>query len=293
MASVLAVLVTALALYVSRGVLDQVLTIDGAIRVALLPSPLALAGFLAVGALGLLLLDHRTLPRGTATAVQPRIGPLVLPVFGLSILLIPYLPWVADVVPALQMIAGPARPLIWAAIVAQLVWVLWQARLLRADWLQRWTLRRSAVAIGVLTAAISGLAASRLSGTVLFPAGDEPHYLVMAQSLWRDRDFKIENNHARGDYREYFAQALEPHYLTRGADNEIYSIHPVGMPVLIAPVLGVGGYRAVVVLFILMASLASALMWHAVLRGRPSLPRRRSCSTRSRSIRKYRRRSQP
>ena len=145
-------LVTGLALYVSRGVLDQVLTADGAMRVALLPSPLALVGFLAVGGLGLLLLDQRTLPRGTATAVYPRVGPLVLPLFGLSILLLPYLPWVPDLVPALQMIAGPARPLIWLAIVAQFVWVLWQARLLRADWLQRWTLRRSAVAIGVLTA---------------------------------------------------------------------------------------------------------------------------------------------
>ena len=164
-------------------------------------------GIRAVGALGLLLLSHRTLPRGTATAVQPRIGPLILPVFGLSILLFPYLPWVPDLVPALQMIAGPARPVIWLAIVAQIVWVLWQVRLLRADWLQRWTLRRSAIAIGVLTAAISGLAASRLHGTVLFPSGDEPHYLVIAQSLWRDHDFKIENNHARGDYREYFAPA--------------------------------------------------------------------------------------
>ena len=268
MASVLAVIVTALALYVSRGVLDQVLTSHGAMRVALLPSPLALLGFTAVGALGLLLLSHRTLPRGTATAVQPRIGPLILPVFGLSILLFPYLPWVPDLVPALQMIAGPARPVIWLAIVAQIVWVLWQVRLLRADWLQRWTLRRSAIAIGVLTAAISGLAASRLTGTVLFPSGDEPHYLVIAQSLWRDHDFKIENNHTRGDYREYFVQSLElePHYLTRGTDNEIYSIHPVGMPVLIAPILGIAGYRAVVALFILMAALASALMWHAVVR---------------------------
>ena len=89
MTSALAVLVTGLALYVSRGVLDQVLTAEGTMRVALLPSPLALLGFLAVGGLALLLLDHRTLPRGTATAVQPRLGPLVLPAFGLATLVIP------------------------------------------------------------------------------------------------------------------------------------------------------------------------------------------------------------
>ena len=83
---------------------------------------------------------------------------------------------------------------------------------------------------------------------MLFPAGDEPHYLVIAQSLWRDGDLKIENNHTRRDYSEYFAPDLEPHYLTRGADGEIYSIHPIGMPVLIAPVYAAGGYRGVVAL---------------------------------------------
>ena len=63
----------------------------------------------------------------------------------------------------------------------------------------------------------------RLTSTALFPSGDEPHYLVIAQSLWRDGDLKIENNHQRGDYREYFEPDLEPHYLTRGTDGEIYS----------------------------------------------------------------------
>ena len=79
---------------------------------------------------------------------------------------------------------------------------------------------------------------------MLYPCGDEPHYLVIAQSLWRDGDLKIENNHTRRDYKEYFAPDLDPHYLTRGADNEIYSIHPVGMPVLMAPVYAAGGYPA-------------------------------------------------
>ena len=49
---------------------------------------------------------------------------------------------------------------------------------------------------------------------------------MIAQSLWRDGDLKIENNHKRGDYSEYYTSDLEPHYLTRGTDGEIYSIHP-------------------------------------------------------------------
>ena len=265
---VLAVVVTAMALYVSGGILDQILTPDGLVRVALLPPWQALGGFAATGALGLLWLNRRTVPRGTATttAMRPSLGPLLLPCFGLLLLVLPYLPVLPDVLPAVQLLAGPIRYVVWLVVGSQLIWSLWQARILRADALQRATLGQLAVAIGLATAVVSGLAAWRLTDTVIYPGGDEPHYLVIAQSLWRDGDLKIENNHTRGDYHEYFEQDLAPHYLTRGADREIYSIHPVGMPVLIAPIYAVGGYHAVVFAFVVMASLAAALMWHTVVR---------------------------
>jgi hypothetical protein len=53
------------------------------------------------------------------------------------------------------------------------------------------------------------------------PAGDEPHYLVIAQSLLKDGDLKIENNHLQGDYEAYIPGPLRPHYLTRGVNHEI------------------------------------------------------------------------
>src|SRR5690606_34662963 len=68
------------------------------------------------------------------------------------------------------------------------------------------------------------------------------------------------------DYREYYPRELAPHYLTRGADEEIYSIHPVGMPVLIAPIYAAGGYPAVVLAFIVMAALAAGVIWHTTAR---------------------------
>ena len=43
------------------------------------------------------------------------------------------------------------------------------------------------------------------------PGGDEPHYLVITQSLLYDGDLKIENNHQRGDYRAYYGGDLPPH----------------------------------------------------------------------------------
>jgi len=262
---VVAILVTGLALYVSGAVLDQILAEGEAVRVAILPPWAALGGFLAVGGLGLLWLEQRAIPRGIGTAVRPPVGPLLLPTLALLLLVLPYLPVLPDVFPAIQILAGPVRGVVWLVILTQLLWTLAQARLVRADWLQRATAARFTLAIGLATAVLSGAPAGRFTETVLYPAGDEPHYLVIAQSLWRDGDLQIENNHARGDYREYFPRHLDPHYLTRGADAEIYSIHPIGMPVLIAPVYAAGGYRAVVFAFVLMAAIAAALMWRTTL----------------------------
>jgi hypothetical protein len=262
----LAIVVAGLALYLSRGVLDQVVTAGGLVRVAFLPPWPSIGGFVAVGVLGLLWLDRRAVPRASATAVRPPLGPMLLPLFILALLLIPYLPVLPDVVPWLQLPAGPARTIVWLIVGTQLVWVLAQLRLVRVDWLQAASLRQMTIAVAVGTATLSGAAAYRLTGTPLYPAGDEPHYLVIAQSLWRDGDLKIENNHTRGDYREYFPRDLEPHYLTRGVDREIYSIHPIGMPFLIAPVYAVSGYYGVVFVFVLMAAAAAATMWSTLVR---------------------------
>src|SRR6185503_14686398 len=98
------------------------------------------------------------------------------------------------------------------------------------------------------------------------PAGDEPHYLVMAQSLLRDHDLKIENNHRQLDYREYFGGDLKPDYLRRGTDGEIYSIHPTGLPVVVAPVYALGGYPAVLAVLALAGAVATGLTWVVVWR---------------------------
>src|SRR6185295_17537396 len=43
-------------------------------------------------------------------------------------------------------------------------------------------------------------------------SGDEPHYLLMAQSLWREHDLDLRDNHAREDWREYTPGPIVPHY---------------------------------------------------------------------------------
>ncbi|MDP2320728.1 MAG: hypothetical protein Q8O42_15480 [Acidobacteriota bacterium] len=255
-----ACVITGAALYVTRGVLDQTVTPAGVVRFAMLPPWQALLGFVCLAGLVLLGIDHLNAPRGTTTNRRPRLGELVLPLVALGVLIVPFLPVVPDRWPVFQALAGPLGAVVWLSVAGLQVWTLWQGRLVTARWLERWTLWRVTAGIGIVTAALATLASARLTNTPLFPSGAEPHYLVMAQSLWRDGDLRIENN-TRGDYQEYFAPGLEPNYLARGADQEIYSIHPVGLPVLLAPVYAAGGYAAVVWVLILIGATAAAIAW--------------------------------
>ena len=97
-------------------------------------------------------------------------------------------------------------------------------------------------------------------------AGDEPHYLVITQSLLRDHDLKVENNYLHGDFREFYANDLKPHYLRRGQNGEIYSIHAPGLPALVAPVFELFGYPGVLVFLSLVSAGATSLTWTAVWR---------------------------
>jgi hypothetical protein len=257
----LACVIAGLALYVTRGVLDQTVTANGVVRFAMLPPWQALVGFICLAGLGLLIIDHLNRPRGTSTATRPRLRDLVLPIFALAILLLPFTPVLPDRWPALQALAGPLAAIVWLAVIALQVWVLWRSGLITARAIERWRVSTLTLVIFIATIAAAGLAAARLTSTSLFPSGDEPHYLVIAQSLWRDGDLKIQNNHQRGDYREYYPSDLEPHYLTRGTDKEIYSIHPIGIAVLFAPVYALGGYAGVIAGLIVMAAIAAAIAW--------------------------------
>jgi hypothetical protein len=254
-----ACLVAGAAAYLSRGVLDQAITATGPVRVALLPPWQACVAFVGCAAFLLLLID-----RVRSTSTRGRAHPLAdfaRPWLALSVLALPFLPRLADAWPVLQMAAGPAHAVLWLIVGGLTVWTAWQAGAIDAPWWQRQSRTRMMLAIALATGLFSSAAAARLTRTALFPAGDEPHYLVIAQSLWRDGDFKIENQHTRGDYREYYTHDLEPHYLTRGKDGEIYSIHPVGMPILMAPIYGLGGYEAVVFALLLLSSIAAAMAW--------------------------------
>jgi hypothetical protein len=175
------------------------------------------------------------------------------PVLLLGLVALPWLP-----------IPIPAAFLIWSAPFVVVVWIavfailLGSARLPLA-WLVRRAAARPALAAGLAACVVYSVAAWQVAPSV--PGGDEPHYLVITQSLLYDQDLRIENNHRRGDYHAYFAGELRPDFLRRGRNGEIYSIHAPGVSALVLPAFALGGYRAVVMFLILLASVAAALSW--------------------------------
>ena len=180
------------------------------------------------------------------------------PLFFSAVLVIPWLP-VRLPDPALAW-TGPASWFVWVAIACAVL----MSGEAQPDGCPRW---RAALAhparapwmAFTCAALVYGAASCQLAPLV--PSGDEPHYLVIAQSLWRDGDLRIENNHQRGDYLEYFGGALRPHYRKRGQDGQIYSIHLPGVPALVAPVLAAGGYGLVKAVLALVSAGATAVAW--------------------------------
>jgi hypothetical protein len=236
-----AALWTGAAALVSRGALafTAPAAADSASRIGVVPID---AASLAVAALAAaIVLGVGRDGRVIATAVSP--------------LVLVFLPWLP--------LPVPAAFLAWQGALGTLAWTASAIALGAAarPAIPRLPLRHmQSVVLPALAAALIFSAAAWGSSPSI-PGGDEPHYLVITQSLLYDRDLAIENNHARGDYRAYFAGDLAPDSRRRGRDGQIYSIHSPGVPALVLPAFAIGGYRAVVVFLILTAAAGCGLAW--------------------------------
>lgn len=69
-------------------------------------------------------------------------------------------------------------------------------------------------------------------------SGDEPHYLLVSESLVRDGDVDLKNDYLERRYDEFYAGQLGPHVNTSiftSASPHWYSMHGVGLPVVLVP----------------------------------------------------------
>lgn len=195
---------------------------------------------------------------GAAVAAATRLS--LSQAWPLSLSALLWLPYLPGTVPAAFLAwQGPFEGVVWIGIVAGLGATLPLTRWRpiahavsdprRAPWL-------AGGAFAVVALAAFG------SVRPVLPGGDEPHYLVITQSLLLDGDLRIENNHTRGDYLSYFAGRLRPDFMRRGADGQIYSIHSPGVSALVLPGFALAGYLGAVATIVLAAALASALTWY-------------------------------
>ena len=117
--------IAGIALWISRASFDVAGTTHAPERVAMLPSPAELMGFVVMALLiaaGIASL-HGIGRRAQQTFWEPVADPL-LPLFAVGLLLLPYLPWVADWLPALRLLAGPGRFVIWVIVIGQVILIL-------------------------------------------------------------------------------------------------------------------------------------------------------------------------
>ena len=239
---------TSLAVWVSFGTIG--FDVPGGSRIGLLPVawwyPLVA---LAPAGVVFWILNRSTRQGGEGHSTLTNLTPL-LP---LALLALPWLPF-----------RVPAVFLIWTGAVTTLVWVAvamaLAATVIRGNWVRiAFGPGASCLAAGALSLLVFSTAAWSAAGRL--PAGDEPHYLIITQSLLLDHDLKIENNHRRGDYRAYVGADLYPDSVRRGRNGELYSIHSPGLPLLVLPAFAIGGYRAVVMFLLVLASAGGALAW--------------------------------
>ena len=81
------------------------------------------------------------------------------------------------------------------------------------------------------------------------PQGDEPHYLLIAESLIKDGDVDLKNQFDERAFSKFTSADLEPHTAPRSPKDKLYAIHTPGLAALIAPgyaAFGFAGARAIV-----------------------------------------------
>ena len=170
--------------------------------------------------------------------------------WGFGVLLLARIPLVVHAVPILGLLRGPLG---WVLAILSLLVLLGETLRLPLP-----TLRPAQVfALALLYYLLLGLP---YTGRIQ-PSGDEPHYLIMAQSLWREGDLDLRDNFAREDYREYLpgSDPLVPHYAAPRADGRPFPGHSPGLPVLLAPVYAGFHRQGCVVLMAILAALVAAL----------------------------------
>jgi hypothetical protein len=90
-----------------------------------------------------------------------------------------------------------------------------------------WRLVAALLTIGAVIFAV----AIRLRMLGGYPAGDEPAYLIISQTLQKYHSVNVVLDHNNADYRSFYPAPLEPHVVT-AANGQLEPLHNLGGPLL-------------------------------------------------------------
>lgn len=156
-----------------------------------------------------------------------------------------YLPLLCSALYLLSDTISPRRALAFALILTVAAHAgVWFRTLWRHDPLARFSGRMRYLIVFATACIIYALLNAGVilhGGVGAGPEGDEPHYLLIAHSLWHDGDLDLSNNFERRDYWAFHPRVFHNHGFTTEA-GQMYSRHGVGLPVLILLPYVMGGY---------------------------------------------------
>ena len=118
---------------------------------------------------------------------------------------------------------------------------------------------RTAILVGA-TMLATALVLLPYERTLAPTASDEPHYLVIVQSIVFDRDLDLANDYAGQRYYEFYPEPLpDVHGIHVG--NAIYSLRDMGMPVLAVIPYALAGRTGVLLLICVFGALLAAQLY--------------------------------
>src|ERR687896_2207370 len=94
--------------------------------------------------------------------------------------------------------------------------------------------------------------------------GDEPHYLLAAESLLDDGNVDVRDEYAAHEYEDFYPYDLDRH--GKETDGRLNEPHGVGFPLLILPAYAAGGTHGVELFLAAVAALAMAFAYRLALR---------------------------
>ena len=94
--------------------------------------------------------------------------------------------------------------------------------------------------------------------------GDEPHYLLTAESLLDDGNVDVKDEYAERAYQDFYPYELDKH--GKETEGRLNEPHGIGFPLFILPAYAAGGAEGVELFLAAIAALAVALAYRLALR---------------------------